>query len=115
MVSMVHELGYSVDESGQYELVIVFTEQLQEGAYSITTKDIVTDLSKNRLDGNYDGVAGGSFTVRFNVGVSGVPPHTTMTTTTRPTKRRSQTRRSTISIRKSSLRRRSHHCDRNEQ
>jgi hypothetical protein len=68
-----YELGYSVDESGQYELVIVFTEQLQEGAYSITTKDIVTDLSKNRLDGNYDGVAGGSFTVRFNVGVSGVP------------------------------------------
>lgn len=68
-----YKLGYSVSESEQYELVIVFTEQLQKGAYSITVKDAVTDLSKNKLDGNYDGKEGGSFTVRFNVGVNGVP------------------------------------------
>ena len=68
-----YELGYSVHESGQYDLVIVFRDQLTTGSYTITTKDAVTDLSKNKLDGNYDGKAGGSFTVRFNVGVSGVP------------------------------------------
>ena len=67
------KLGYMVNESGQYELVIVFTDQLTTGSYTITTKDTVTDLSKNRLDGDYDGKEGGSFTVRFNVGVSGVP------------------------------------------
>ncbi|MBO7725724.1 MAG: hypothetical protein J6S40_04590, partial [Thermoguttaceae bacterium] len=77
-----YQLGYSVSESGQYDLVILFTprdgndpsdRRLENGSYTITIKDTVTDLSKNRLDGNYDGKEGGSFTIRFNVGVSGVP------------------------------------------
>ncbi|MDO4586169.1 MAG: trypsin-like serine protease [Planctomycetia bacterium] len=51
-------------------LTMTFTQQLGKGVYILTLKDNVTDLFSNKLDGDYDYIEGGSFTVRFNVGIS---------------------------------------------
>lgn len=56
-------------QTNSYELVIVFKKKLPDGAYVMTLSDKVSDAFSNRLDGNYDGKAGGAFMVRFNVGV----------------------------------------------
>ncbi|MBR5244176.1 MAG: trypsin-like serine protease, partial [Thermoguttaceae bacterium] len=53
-----------------YELVIVFKQELADGAYVLTLADSVADLASNKLDGDYSGESGGSFTVRFNVGLA---------------------------------------------
>ena len=59
--------------TNSYELVILFKEQLPDGSYTLTLSDKVTDASgRNNLDGDYDGKAGGSFTVRFTVGVPSI-------------------------------------------
>ena len=65
-------MGYINDATEQYELVIKFKDQLTTGVYQLTLSDRVTDLSSNKLDGNYDHVAGGSFSITFNVGVTGI-------------------------------------------
>ncbi|MGI6402214.1 MAG: hypothetical protein ACOX0A_08925 [Thermoguttaceae bacterium] len=68
------EMGYTTvaDDAyrtNTYELVILFKETLPDGTYVMTLSDKVTDASgKNRLDGDYDGESGGSFSVTFNVG-----------------------------------------------
>ena len=54
-----------------YELVILFKSVLPDGTYVMTLSDNVTDAcGKNRLDGDYDGESGGSFSVTFNIGVA---------------------------------------------
>ncbi|MBQ9874198.1 MAG: trypsin-like serine protease, partial [Thermoguttaceae bacterium] len=56
-------------ETNSDELVIIFSRPLPDGSYVLTLNDKVTDASgRNRLDGDYDGESGGSFTVRFQIG-----------------------------------------------
>jgi subtilisin-like proprotein convertase family protein/secreted trypsin-like serine protease len=59
----------------KYEAVLLLDDDpdkagaqpLARGDYVLTLRDAVEDLFDNRLDGNYDGTPGGSFTVRFTV------------------------------------------------
>ena len=60
----------SETRTNSYELVIIFRKPLPDGSYAVTLSDKVADAFANRLDGDYDGESGGSFTVRFNVGVA---------------------------------------------
>lgn len=41
---------------------------LPDGEYVLTVRDFIKDRFNNRLDGNYDGVAGGDFNIRFFLG-----------------------------------------------
>ncbi|MDO5580959.1 MAG: S1 family peptidase [Planctomycetia bacterium] len=72
--SLVKELEYAYDDvSGNYVLRVIFKAPLTTGSYILTLSDMAADLFGNRLDGDYDNISGGSFTVRFNV-AAGVTP-----------------------------------------
>ena len=58
---------YNENVTNEYELVIEFKEPLTKGYYKLTLADSVTDLANNKLDGNYDGYAGASFSIDFKV------------------------------------------------
>ncbi|MBQ4203156.1 MAG: trypsin-like serine protease, partial [Thermoguttaceae bacterium] len=62
--------------TNSYELVILFKQTLPDGSYVLTLSDKVTDAcGKNNLDGDYNGVAGGSFSVRWTIGIPSVGPN----------------------------------------
>ena len=45
------------------------TQPLQRGNYTLGISDLIHDVSRNRLDGDADGVSGGQFTMQFSVGL----------------------------------------------
>jgi hypothetical protein len=53
--------------SGKWEAVITFSRPLASGEYLLVLRDSVTDLAGNRLDGDYNGTAGGTFNRSFLV------------------------------------------------
>lgn len=72
--SLTDRIVYSYDEAtGNYILQIIFKNPLTTGSYILTLSDTTTDLFGNRLDGDYNNIAGGSFTVRFTVAPGATP------------------------------------------
>ncbi|MHB8898085.1 MAG: trypsin-like serine protease, partial [Thermoguttaceae bacterium] len=72
----VWQLQFTLNQSThKYEAVLMLDDDpdkagaqpLASGDYVLTLRDAVEDLFENRLDGNYDGTPGGSFTVSFTV------------------------------------------------
>ena len=73
-------LGLESQPSNKYEAVLTLdgdlttagNQALAKGSYILTIKDPVQDLFGNNLDGNYDGIAGGNYNLKFTVaGTSG--------------------------------------------
>ncbi|MCL2117526.1 MAG: trypsin-like serine protease [Planctomycetaceae bacterium] len=64
-----------VNKTGKWEAVLTFdtdlalpgNQPLTSGLYTLLLRDTVTDLEGNRLDGNYSGTSGGSFTRDFQI------------------------------------------------
>ncbi|MEN6459328.1 MAG: hypothetical protein ABFC63_10400 [Thermoguttaceae bacterium] len=91
-LSEAYVLGLTTTASGKYEAVVTFDsdlvtsgkQALEDGEYELVLSDSVTDLFGNKLDGNYDGTAGTSYSLVFTVegGDSGVNTTTYGTETT---------------------------------
>jgi hypothetical protein len=89
--------GFNSDENKWQSIILVDSDPelegvqpLETGLYTLTIRDRVEDLAGNRLDGNLDGVPGGSFSVEFDVigfapaGGVGETPDTPVTSGDRP-------------------------------
>jgi len=60
--------GFTLNSrTGKYEAVITFSQPLTSGNYSLVIRDSATDLEGNKLDGDYNGLAGGNFSRTFQV------------------------------------------------
>lgn len=57
-------LGY---QSGKIEVILTLSAELLPGVYTLTLNGSVRDTAGNQIDGNYDGIAGGAYSLNFYV------------------------------------------------